>query len=304
MHRGFATVPGIQKVGVVGLGLMGHGVAQMAAAAGYDVVGIEMEQKSLDVGMQRINDSLQLVAKRNVKKGMDEGAAAAQMTETLGRITASTDVHALKEVDLVVEAIAENKDLKLKFYEQLGGIVQPGAIFASNTSSLQITGMAEVSARPKQFVGLHFFNPVQMMKLVEVIRTDHTADEVFDTMLAFGQSIGKTTVSCVDTPGFIVNRLLVPYLSQALLMVDRGEATIEDIDVSMQLGAGHPMGPIHLSDYIGLDVMHSILVGWQKDFPHEAAFVMPKCLEEKVAQGHLGRKTGQGFYTWEGDKKL
>ena len=179
MHRGLATVPGIEKVGVVGfLRLMGHGVAQMAAAAGYDVVGIEMEQRVLDAGMQRINNSLQLVAKRNVKKGMDEGVAAAQATETLGRITASTDMHALKDVDLVVEAIAENKELKLKFHKQLGGVVQPGAIFASNTSSLQITGMAEASARPKQFVGLHFFNPVQMMKLVEVIRTDHTTNEV------------------------------------------------------------------------------------------------------------------------------
>ena len=141
-----------------------------------------------------------------MKKGMDEGAAAAQATETLGRITASTDMHALKDVDLVVEAIAENKELKLKFHKQLGGVVQPGAIFASNTSSLQITGMAEARARPT-IRGLYFFNPVQMMKLVEVIRTDHTTNEVFEKMLAFGQRIGKTTVSCVDTPGFIVNRL-------------------------------------------------------------------------------------------------
>ena len=303
--RSLSSKPaGIQRVGVVGLGLMGHGVAQMAAAAGYDVVGIEMEQKFLDAGMGRIKNSLDLVAKRNIKKGMDEAEAHKQVTDTLARITASTDLHDLKDVDLVVEAIAENKDLKLKFYSELGPIVQPNAIFASNTSSLQITGMGDISGRAQNFVGLHFFNPVQMMKLVEVIRTEHTDDKVFDTMLAFGQSIGKTTVSCVDTPGFIVNRLLVPYLSQALLMVDRGEATIEDIDVSMQLGAGHPMGPIHLSDYIGLDIMYNIIVGWQQDFPNESAFVMPACLEEKVKAGHLGRKTGQGFYKWDGDRKL
>lgn len=301
-----AQAPGVSKVAVIGFGgLMGHGVAQMTAAAGYDVVGVEMQQEALDVGVKRIEGSLQKVASRKVKKGtLDEAGAAKEVQTILDRIKVTTDMKDIADVDLVVEAIVENMDIKLKFYKELGDIVQPNAIFASNTSSLQITAMAEASGRGQKFVGLHFFNPVQMMKLVEVIRTDHTQDDTFNTMLTFGQSIGKTTVSCVDTPGFIVNRLLVPYLAQALTMVDRGEATIEDIDVSMQLGAGHPMGPIHLSDYIGLDTMHSIIVGWQKDHPDEAAFIMPKCLEEKVKAGHLGRKTGQGFYKWEGDKKL
>ncbi len=295
----------IDKVAVIGLGLMGHGVAQMTAAAGYQVVGVETKQEALDVAQKRIEGSLSKVAQRKVKKGaLDEAGAAKEVRDILDRIQLTTDMKAIGDVDLVVEAIAEDMELKLNFYKNLESIVQPDAIFASNTSSLQITSMAEISGRGHNFVGLHFFNPVQMMKLVEVIRTEHTSEETFNKMLAFGQSIGKTTVSCVDTPGFIVNRLLVPYLAQALAMVDRGEATIEDIDVSMQLGAGHPMGPIHLSDYIGLDVMHSIIVGWQKDYPKEPAFIMPKCLEEKVKAGHLGRKTGQGFYKWDGDKKL
>jgi 3-hydroxyacyl-CoA dehydrogenase len=245
-------VDGVNKVAVIGLGLMGHGVAQMAAAAGYDVVGVETKQEALDVGMKRIEGSLAKVAQRAVKKGGDEAAANKVMAETLARIQPTTDLKDIYDVDIVVEAIVENMDVKLKFYDNLKDKVQPNAIFASNTSSLQCTKMAEISERGDKFVGLHFFNPVQMMKLVEVIRTDHTTDATFNTMLAFGQSIGKTTVSCVDTPGFIVNRLLVPYLAQAMAMVDRGEASIEDIDTSMQLGAGHPMGPIHLSDYIGL----------------------------------------------------
>ena len=301
-----SKAPGIGRVAVIGFGgLMGHGVAQMTAAAGYDVVGVETQQDALDIGMKRIEGSLSKVAARKIKKGtLDEAGAAEEVQTVLDRIKVTTDMKDIADVDLVVEAIVENMDIKLKFYKELGNIVQPNAIFASNTSSLQITAMAEASGRGQNFVGLHFFNPVQLMKLVEVIRTDYTADDTFDRMLTFGQSIGKTTASCVDTPGFIVNRLLVPYLAQALSMVDRGEATIEDIDVSMQLGAGHPMGPIHLSDYIGLDTMHSIIVGWQKDYPNESAFIMPKVLEEKVKAGHLGRKTGQGFYKWEGDKKL
>jgi 3-hydroxyacyl-CoA dehydrogenase len=253
-------VDGVNKVAVIGLGLMGHGVAQMAAAAGYDVVGVETKQEALDVGMKRIEGSLAKVAQRAVKKGGDEAAANKVMAETLARIQPTTDLKDIYDVDIVVEAIVENMDVKLKFYDNLKDKVQPNAIFASNTSSLQCTKMAEISERGDKFVGLHFFNPVQMMKLVEVIRTDHTTDATFNTMLAFGQSIGKTTVSCVDTPGFIVNRLLVPYLAQAMAMVDRGEASIEDIDTSMQLGAGHPMGPIHLSDYIGLGTSRCLFV--------------------------------------------
>jgi 3-hydroxyacyl-CoA dehydrogenase len=296
---------GFKKVGVVGLGLMGHGVAQVAAQSGYQVIGIESKQDALDVGMKRIEDSLGKVVARNIKKNVyDESAGKAAYDEVMGRISCSTDLNDLKDCDLIVEAIIENMDIKLDFYQKLGGIINKDCVFASNTSSLQITAMAEISGRADKFVGLHFFNPVQIMKLVEVIRTEHTDDATFNRMLEFGKNIDKTTVSCQDTPGFIVNRLLVPYLCQALAMVDRKEASVADIDVSMQLGAGHPMGPLHLADYVGLDTIKSIMDGWQKDHPNEPAFIMPKILEEKVKNGDFGRKSGKGFYVWDGEKRL
>eukprot|EP00605_Chrysophyceae_sp_TOSAG23-4_P002704 GSChrysophyteH1.ASY1.ANO1.2982.1 assembled CDS len=282
-----------KRVGIVGIGgLMGHGVAQVTAAAGYDVLGIESQQSALDAGVKRIDDSLSKVIKRNVSKGVyDEAAGVAKKAEIMGRIQTSLNLEDVNSCDLIIEAIPENMNLKLSFYENLGQLVSnKDVVFASNTSSLQITAMAEASGRPENF-------------LVEVIKTDHTSKATFDAMTEFGQKIGKTTVSCNDTPGFIVNRLLVPYLAQALAMVDRGDASIPDIDVSMQLGAGHPMGPVHLADYIGLDTTHSILVGWQDDFPDEKAFFMPKCLDEKVKAGDLGRKTGKGFYHWDGEKR-
>jgi 3-hydroxyacyl-CoA dehydrogenase len=306
MRMSYRALSDFKRVGIVGIGgLMGHGVAQVTAAAGYQVLGIESQQSALDAGVKRIDDSLSKVIKRNVSKGVyDEEAGAAAKADIMSRIETSLNLEDVNSCDLIIEAIPENLDLKLQFYTNLGKIVtNPDCVFASNTSSLQITAMAEASGRPDKFVGLHFFNPVQLMKLVEVIKTEHTNKDTFDKMTGFGTKIGKTTVSCNDTPGFIVNRLLVPYLGQALSMVDRGDCSIEDIDVSMQLGAGHPMGPIHLADYIGLDTIHSILIGWQEDFPNEAAFFMPKCLDDKVKQGHFGRKSGQGFYHWDGEKR-
>lgn len=204
----------------------------------------------------------------------------------------------------ISQAIVEIESIKIEFYKNLGKIAKADAVFASNTSSLPITNMAVASGRPKQFVGLHFFNPVQIMKLVEVIQTVHTDPATFDRMIGFGKDIGKVTVSCKDTPGFIVNRLLIPFLSQAMAMVDRKDAAVPDIDVSMQLGAGHPMGPLHLADYVGLDICYNVLKGWQEAYPNESAFIIPKCLEEKVKRGDLGRKSGRGFYVWEGDKLI
>jgi len=163
--------------------------------------------------------------------------------------------------------------------------------------------MALASGRPENFVGVHFFNPVQLMKLVEVIRTDHTDEAVFQKCLAWVKDIGKVGVSCRDTPGFIVNRLLVPNFAQAMLLVERGDATVKDVDLSMQLGAGHPMGPLHLADYVGLDTCLFVMEGWVKDFPDERAFVVPDILREKVTNNELGRKTGKGFYNWDGDKR-
>jgi 3-hydroxyacyl-CoA dehydrogenase len=285
-------------VGVIGLGLMGHGICQVSAQSGVhsSVIAFENEQVFLDKGRSRIEQSIaKLVAKGKLTQD--------DADQTLGRITFTTDMDALRDTDFIVEAVIENMDLKRDLYTELGQVCDPKTIFASNTSSLSITEMAAFSGRPQNFVGVHFFNPVQLMKLVEVIRTTETDAAVFHQAHQWVKDIGKIPVSCGDTPGFIVNRLLVPYLSQAMLMVDRGDASVADIDVSMQLGAGHPMGPLHLTDYIGLDTCLFILQGWVEKFPNESAFVIPKCLQDRVEAGQLGRKTGQGFYHWEGDKR-
>lgn len=233
-----------------------------------------------------------------------QAEGASKINDTLAMITPTTDLNDVKDCDLIIEAIIEIEDIKIDFYKKLGKIARPDAILASNTSSLPITNMAVASGRAERFVGLHFFNPVQIMKLVEVIRTTHTSDQVFDRMLAFGKDIGKVPVSCKDTPGFIVNRLLIPFLSQAMAMVDRNDASVADIDVSMQLGSGHPMGPLTLADYVGLDLCLNILRGWKEAYPNEQSFIIPQCLVDKVAKGEFGRKSGKGFYLWEGDKAI
>jgi 3-hydroxyacyl-CoA dehydrogenase len=295
----------IKKVGMVGLGLMGHGIAQTAAAAGFQVVALDTSDKALDAGMKRIQDSLGKVAARGVKKGtLTEDAANAQVRDTLARISPTTATKDLADCDLVIEAIVENVDVKKEFYANLGQLVKPSAILASNTSSLAISDFAGASGRADKVVGIHFFNPVQIMKLVEVVRTDATDAAVFDAAKNWVSAIGKHPVSCKDTPGFIVNRLLVPYLSQAIALFERGDASKEDIDVSMQFGAGHPMGPLTLADYVGLDTTLFILEGWVRKYPNEPAFFVPDLLRQKVAEGKLGRKTGEGFYKWDGDKRL
>jgi 3-hydroxyacyl-CoA dehydrogenase len=296
--RSFSASSSFDKLGVIGLGLMGHGVCQVGAASGIhsEVIAFEPEQQYLDRGKDRIEKS---IAKLVSKGKMTQEAA----DETLGKITFTTDMAQLMDTDFIVEAVIENINLKRDLYSELGQVCKPETIFASNTSSLSISEMAGFSGRPQNFVGVHFFNPVQLMKLVEVIHTDQTDPAVFDKAYQWVQDIGKVPVSCGDTPGFIVNRLLVPALMQAMLMVDRGEASVRDIDVSMQLGAGHPMGPLHLADYIGLDTCCFIVKGWVELFPDEPAFVLPKILQTKVAAGELGRKTGKGFYHWDGDKR-
>jgi 3-hydroxyacyl-CoA dehydrogenase len=286
------------KVGVVGLGLMGHGIAQVAAASGKStVIAYEAQEMFLDRGRGRIEASLsKLVAKSKL--------TGDQMNDILGNIHFTTDMNDLKDSDLIVEAIIENMDLKRDLYSQLGDLCKPSCIFASNTSSLSIGDMAGLSGRPGLFCGVHFFNPVQLMKLVEVIRTGDTDPAVIDKVAAWVEDdLKKVPVKCGDTPGFIVNRLLVPALVQAMLMVDRGDATVADIDVAMQLGAGHPMGPLHLSDYVGLDTCLYIMQGWVEKYPNEPAFVIPDVLRAKVQAGDLGRKSGRGFYVWDGEKR-
>ncbi|GAX17462.1 3-hydroxyacyl-CoA dehydrogenase [Fistulifera solaris] len=292
------TAVAFDKVGVIGLGLMGHGIAQVAATSGVhsQVIAFEQEQKYLDSGKARIEGSIgKLVSKG--KMSQEDADKALQS------ITFTTDMALLADTDFIVEAVIENMDLKQSLYTNLGETCKPETIFASNTSSLSITEMAQFSGRPQNFVGVHFFNPVQIMKLVEVIRTEQTDPAVFEKAYNWVGDIGKVAVSCGDTPGFIVNRLLVPALLQAMLMVDRADASIKDIDISMQLGAGHPMGPLHLADYIGLDTCYFIAKGWVEKYPNEPAFVIPKCLKSMVDAGNLGRKTGKGFYHWEGDKR-
>ncbi|CAJ1933820.1 unnamed protein product [Cylindrotheca closterium] len=299
-RRGFSstTSAGFDKVGVIGLGLMGHGICQVAAASGahQSVIAYEQEQRFLDSGKDRIFKSIDKLVQK-------EKITATKAEESMNSITFTTDVDALQDTDFIVEAVIENMDLKRDLYTSLGNICKPETIFASNTSSLSITEMSEFSGREENFVGVHFFNPVQLMKLVEVIRTEKTDPEVFQKAYDWVGQIGKVAVSCGDTPGFIVNRLLVPSLMQALLMVDRQDATVKDIDISMQLGAGHPMGPIHLADYIGLDTCLFIVQGWIEKYPDEPSFALPGCLVEKVNAGELGRKSGKGFYHWDGDKR-
>jgi 3-hydroxyacyl-CoA dehydrogenase len=294
----------IKKVGVIGCGLMGHGIVQVAAQGGCQVVAVEAEQKFLDSGLARVDKSLAKLAEKQVKDGKaTEEQAKAFVAQTKARISSSLDKQALADCDLVVEAIVENLAVKNALFAELNKICKPAAIFASNTSSFPIGEMGKASGRPKNMVGLHFFNPVQLMKLVEVVRTTDTSDEVFAAARAFGETCGKVPVSCKDTPGFVVNRLLVPYMAEAIKMLERGDASAQDIDTAMKLGCGYPMGPIELTDYVGLDTTLFIVQGWVKRFPNDPAFCVPKLLEEKVKQGKLGRKTGEGFYKWEGDKK-
>jgi len=296
--RSMSSASGFNKVGVVGLGLMGHGICQVTAASGAhkDVIAFEKEQKFLDSGKDRIMKSIEKLVVR-------EKMTQEQADQTLDSITFTTDMDALKDADFIVEAVIENMDLKRELYTGLGEICKPESIFASNTSSLSITEMSDFSGRQDKFVGVHFFNPVQIMKLVEVIKTEKTDPVVFEKAYNWVNDIGKVPVTCGDTPGFIVNRLLVPSLMQALGMVDRKDATVKDIDLSMQLGAGHPMGPVQLADYIGLDTCLFIVQGWVEKYPNEPSFFIPRCLKDKVAAGDLGRKTGKGFYNWNGDKR-
>lgn len=286
---------------------MGHGIVQVTAMASsptYSVIAVESSQDAINIGRKRIDDSLSKMISRKVKNGkLAASDADKQKDEISSRISYASERGALANCDVVIEAITENPDIKLPLFKDLAQITRPDCILASNTSSLSIMEMAVASGRPSHVVGLHFFNPVQMMKLVEVVRTEDTDPSVFEKSKAWVQSIGKHPVSCQDTPGFIVNRLLIPGLAQGMLMLDRGDGSVEDIDKSLELGAGHPMGPLTLADYVGLDTCLSILDGWVHKYPNEPSFVVPECLRQKVAAGKLGRKTGEGFYLWDGDKR-
>jgi len=286
----------IKKVGVLGCGLMGSGIAQVAAQAGYDVVVREVEQKFLDKGLAGIQKNLG----KSVEKGKMQQADA---DACLGRLKGTTSLQDLADCDIVIEAIIENAQLKKDTYAELDRIVKPEALFASNTSSLTITELSMATARPKQFVGLHFFNPVPVMKLVEVVRTILTDDASFDAAFAFAKSLGKEAVSCRDNSGFIVNRLLVPYILDAIRAFEEGVGSIEDIDKAMVLGCGYPMGPFTLLDFVGLDTTYYITHVMYEEY-QEKRFAAPPLLRKMVLAGRFGRKSGAGFYDYSGEKPV
>ena len=286
----------IKRVGVLGCGLMGSGIAQVAAQAGYETVVVEVEQKFLDKGLSGIDKSLG----KFVEKGK---LSADEKKASLSRLRGSVSLKDLAECDIVVEAITENPQIKKETYAAIDSIVKKDAIFASNTSSLTITELSMATARPKQFVGLHFFNPVPLMKLVEVVRTILTSDDAFNTAFEFAKSLGKDPVSCRDNSGFIVNRLLVPYLLDAIRAYEEGVGSIEDIDKAMQLGCGYPMGPFTLLDFVGLDTTYYITDVMFNEY-REKRFASPALLRKMVLAGRFGRKSGKGFYDYSGEKPV
>lgn len=291
--------PKIEEFVVIGGGLMGAGIAQVGAQTGHKVTLVDVSQDVLDKSANRIGESIKRVAKKKFKD--DEGAQKKFIEESMGRLSTNTNPdHALSTADLVVEAVTENLELKRKLFQAYDPVAPKKTIFASNTSSLAIGDIAQATpSRLDRFGGLHFFNPVPVMKLLEVIRLPETSVETFDAMMAWGKAMGKATVAAKDTPGFIVNRLLVPNLMEAIRLVERGDATPQDVDTAMKLGAGHPMGPFELADYVGLDTTKFIIDGWADRFPNETLFEPSSMLNKLVEEGKLGRKSGQGFYKYD-----
>jgi 3-hydroxybutyryl-CoA dehydrogenase len=280
----------IRTVGVLGCGLMGAGIAQVCAASGYRTVVKEVNQALLDKGLGRINAFL--------NEGVSRGKVRAEDREALlSRLSGTTTIDALKECDLIIEAIIENLEEKRTTYAAVESVVDPHTIFLSNTSSLCITELAATTTRPDRFGGLHFFNPVPLMKLVEVIRGLTTSDETYRTIFSFAESLGKEPITAPDRPGFIVNRLLVPYLLDAIRAYEHGLGTLEDIDKGMKLGCGYPMGPFALLDFVGLDTTYYIANIMFDEF-REPAYAPPPLLKRMVLAGRLGRKSGRGFYQY------
>ena len=286
----------ISKVGVLGAGLMGHGIAQVAAQAGYDVVLREVDQESLDKGIGRIEKQLS----RAVEKGRMEQSDAEAVR---GRINGTLDYGDFGGCDLVVEAITENLQMKLDMWGELDPIVKDGAVLATNTSSLAVIDQAAATKRPERFIGLHFFNPAQVMPLLEVVQTVTTDEESLKTGFEFGEKLGKLTVHAKDKTGFIVNRLLVPYLLDAIRAYEEGVGSIEQIDAAMKAGANHPMGPFTLLDFVGLDTTKSI-ADIMFDEYRERRFAAPPTLRKMVAAGFYGQKSGRGFYDYSGEKPV
>jgi 3-hydroxybutyryl-CoA dehydrogenase len=280
----------IKTVGVIGCGLMGSGIAQVCAQKGYVTYIREVNQELVNKGFLRIQTFLQ--------EGVSRGKVTPEeQLRTLSMLKPTTKLEDLKDCDLVIEAIVENLEEKKKVFAELDRILAPHAIIASNTSSISITAMAAATKRPSQCIGLHFMNPVPIMKLVEIVRPEVTSPNTYEVAKAFAESLGKITVTAKDTPGFIVNLLLVPYLCEAVRAVDQGLATPQDIDTAMKLGCGMPMGPIELLDFVGLDTTLYIMDVLFAEF-HDPRFAAPPLLRRMVAAGWMGKKSGRGFYNY------
>jgi 3-hydroxybutyryl-CoA dehydrogenase len=286
-----ASTQPLNRVGIVGAGFMGSGIAESVAAAGIEVVLQEPEDGPLELSRDRV--------RRSVERGVKGGKLTDEQAEELeGRLSWSTHLDSLVEADLVIEAIAEVESAKHAVFSQLDHLLPDDAIIASNTSSIPIAGLAAATNRPERVLGLHFFSPVPVMKLVEVVVGLDTSDETFATAEAFARQIGKTPIKTKDRSGFIVNMLLVPYLMAAVRMYEEGFASREDIDEGMKLGCGHPMGPLMLCDLIGLDVLYSVCDSLYEEFKRDE-YAPPPLLKRMVVSGHLGQKAGRGFYEYE-----
>ncbi len=285
-----ADEAGVRRVGVLGCGLMGSGIAQVCAQAGYRTVVREVDQAAVDAGLGRIAGFLDNGVTRNK-------LTAEARDATMGRLSGTTSVDALAECDLIIEAIVENVDAKRAVFSEVEAVVGPDAVFCSNTSSVCITELAAATRRPDKFAGMHFFSPVPIMNLVEVIRGLSTTDETYQRVFDFARSLGKQPVTAPDRPGFIVNRLLIPYLLSAIRAFESGCGTVEDVDTAMTLGCGHPMGPFTLLDFVGLDTTYYIANIMYEEF-RDPAYAPPPLLKRMVLAGRLGRKSGHGFYKY------
>jgi len=293
-----ANQAGIQNVTVIGGGLMGGGIAQVAAQAGNKVTVVEVKDEAVAKAKATIETNVKRIAAKMYKDDPAKGAESVK--KTLGNLNYTTDLHkAVSDTELVIEAIIENIKLKQNLFADIDKVAPANTIFASNTSSLPIKEIAELTNRKDRFGGLHFFSPVPLMKLLEVVRTDETSDDTYAKIDAWGKAIGKVTVKCKDTPGFIVNRLLIPYTMEAVRMLERGDASAKDIDTAMKLGAGYPMGPFELSDFVGVDIGYYIGEGWAERFPDDPAYKVPEIVRKMMKEGKLGRKTGEGYYKYE-----
>ena len=284
----------IEKVGVVGCGLMGSGIAEVVAKAKFEVVVREVSDELIEAGRDRIRKSLERAVER-------EKLTVADRDEAWSRLRFSTELSELADRHLVIEAIVEDMEAKNQMFSALDDLCGPETIFASNTSSLTITDMAAASGRPDRVVGLHFFNPVPVMELVEVVRTIATSDEVFSAAYSFAEALGKKPIAAKDNSGFVVNLLLVPYMLDAIRQLERGVASMEDIDRAMTLGLGHPMGPFVLCDFVGIDTLYRASQIMFDEY-REGRYAPPPLLKRIVSMGRFGRKTGKGFYDWSGDK--